>query len=174
MPNAQKDKIMQDFKLAEIDLLVSTTVIEVGVDVSNATMMVIEHAERFGLAQMHQLRGRVGRGAEQSYCYLIEHQPISKIAAQRLHTMVSTTDGFVIAEKDLELRGPGEFFGTEQAGLPAFRFANLISDQDILKRSKIDAFEIIEQDPELQSDEHRVLKKVLSGELSNKELLIQY
>ena len=174
MPNAQKDKIMQDFKLAEIDLLVSTTVIEVGVDVSNATMMVIEHAERFGLAQMHQLRGRVGRGAEQSYCYLIEHQPISKIAAQRLHTMVSTTDGFVIAEKDLELRGPGEFFGTEQAGLPAFRFANLISDQDILKRSKIDAFEIIEQDPELQSDEHRVLKKVLNGELSNKELLIQY
>jgi len=174
MPAAEKDEIMRRFKQGETDLLVSTTVIEVGVDVPNATVMVIEHAERFGLAQLHQLRGRVGRGAFQAYCYLIEHQPISKIAAQRLHTMVSSTDGFVIAEKDLELRGPGEFFGTEQAGLPAFRFANLITDQHILKKAKLDAFEIIENDPDLQAEEHRVLKDLIKGELHEREELIMY
>lgn len=174
MPAAEKDEIMRRFKQGETDLLVSTTVIEVGVDVPNATVMVIEHAERFGLAQLHQLRGRVGRGAFQAYCYLIEHQPISKIAAQRLHTMVSSTDGFVIAEKDLELRGPGEFFGTEQAGLPAFRFANLITDQHILKKAKLDAFEIIENDPDLKAEEHRVLKDLIKGELHEREELIMY
>lgn len=174
MPAAEKDEIMRRFKQGETDLLVSTTVIEVGVDVPNATVMVIEHAERFGLAQLHQLRGRVGRGAFQAYCYLIEHQPISKIAAQRLHTMVSSTDGFVIAEKDLELRGPGEFFGTEQAGLPAFRFANLITDQHILKKAKLDAFEIIENDPDLQAEEHRILKDLIKGELHEREELIMY
>lgn len=174
MPAAEKDEIMRRFKQGETDLLVSTTVIEVGVDVPNATVMVIEHAERFGLAQLHQLRGRVGRGAFQAYCYLVEHQPVSKIAAQRLHTMVSSTDGFVIAEKDLELRGPGEFFGTEQAGLPAFRFANLITDQHILKKAKLDAFEIIENDPDLQAEEHRVLKDLIKGELHEREELIMY
>ena len=174
MPAAEKDEIMRRFKQGEIDLLVSTTVIEVGVDVPNATVMVIEHAERFGLAQLHQLRGRVGRGAHQAYCYLIEHQPISKIAAQRLHTMVSSTDGFIIAEKDLELRGPGEFFGTEQAGLPAFRFANLITDQPILKKAKLDAFKIIAIDPELKAEEHQVLKELIKGDLHEREQLVLY
>ena len=174
MPASEKDEIMRRFKQGETDLLVSTTVIEVGVDVPNATVMVIEHAERFGLAQLHQLRGRVGRGAFQAYCYLIEHQPISRIAAQRLHTMVSSTDGFVIAEKDLELRGPGEFFGTEQAGLPAFRFANLIGDQHILKKARLDAFEIIASDPDLEADEHRVLKDLIRDELHEREQLIMY
>ena len=174
MPAAQKDEIMRRFKQGDADLLVSTTVIEVGVDVPNATVMVIEHAERFGLAQLHQLRGRVGRGAQQSYCYLIEHHPSSKIAGQRLHTMMSSTDGFVIAEKDLELRGPGEFFGTEQAGLPAFRFANLIADQQLLQKAKFDAFEIIEKDPDLQMEEHQILKKMIKGDLSDREQLIMY
>jgi len=174
MPAKQKDEIMRRFKAGEIRILVSTTVIEVGVDVPNASVMVVEHAERFGLAQLHQLRGRVGRGAEQSYCYLIEHQPCSKVAWERLDTMARTTDGFVIAEKDLELRGPGEFFGTEQAGLPNFRFANLIRDQHLLKLARADAFEIINQDPELEAEQHRVLKKILTTELADKEKLILY
>jgi len=174
MPARQKDEIMKRFKAAEIMILVSTTVIEVGVDVPNATVMVVEHAERFGLAQLHQLRGRVGRGAEQSCCYLIEHQPCSKIAWERLDTMARTTDGFLIAEKDLELRGPGEFFGTEQAGLPNFKFANLIRDQHILKLARNDAFEIITADPDLQAEQHQVLKKILTTELADKEKLILY
>jgi ATP-dependent DNA helicase RecG len=174
MPARQKDEIMHRFKAGEIQILVSTTVIEVGVDVPNASVMVVEHAERFGLAQLHQLRGRVGRGAEQSYCYLIEHQPCSKVAWERLDTMARTTDGFVIAEKDLELRGPGEFFGTEQAGLPNFRFANLIRDQHLLKLARADAFEIINTDPDLEAEQHRVLKKILTTELADKEKLILY
>lgn len=174
MPARQKDEIMHRFKDGQIGILVSTTVIEVGVDVPNASVMVVEHAERFGLAQMHQLRGRVGRGAEQSYCYLIEHQPCSKVAGERLNTMASTTDGFVIAEKDLELRGPGEFFGTEQAGLPNFRFANLIRDQHLLRLAREDAFEIIAEDPDLEADEHQTLKKILTADLADKEKLILY
>lgn len=174
MPNVQKDDIMRRFKAGQIRILVSTTVIEVGVDVPNASMMVIEHAERFGLAQMHQLRGRVGRGAQQSYCYLIEHQPSTKIAMERLSTMASTTDGFLIAEKDLELRGPGEYFGTEQAGLPNFRFANLVRDQDILRLAREDAFAIITEDPGLKDEKHHILKNMLTSELAEKEKLILY
>src|SRR5207249_7415128 len=121
-----KDQVMRLFQKGEIDLLVSTTVIEVGVDVANATIMVVEHAERFGLAQLHQLRGRIGRGAAKSYCILMTGGKVSEEGERRLDAMVRTTDGFKIAELDLELRGPGEFFGTRQAGLPSFQVASLI------------------------------------------------
>ena len=133
---------MEAFKANEIQALVSTTVIEVGVDVPNATVMIVEHAERFGLSQLHQLRGRVGRGSEQSYCILISHQQgrvEGSDAFERLDAMVETQDGFLIAEKDLQIRGPGEFFGTRQAGLPAFKMADLIEDEDLLKMARQEA-----------------------------------
>lgn len=174
MSAADKYEIMSSFKAGETRILVSTTVIEVGVDVPSASVMIVEHAERFGLAQLHQLRGRVGRGARQSYCYLIEHLPRSRIALERLETMARTTDGFLIAEKDLELRGPGELFGTEQSGLPQFRFANLVADQPLLKQARDEAFSIIDADPELELPEHAVLKKHYGRELAAKEKLILY
>ncbi len=132
----EKDEIMRRFKGGELQILVATTVIEVGVDVANASVMVIEHAERFGLSQMHQLRGRIGRGSAKSYCVLMTGGKISEEAQQRLDTMVRTSDGFEIAEKDLELRGPGEFFGTKQAGMPSLRVANLIRDRKLLELAK--------------------------------------
>ena len=135
----EKDEIMRQFKSGDLDVLVATTVIEVGVDVSNASVMVIEHAERFGLSQMHQLRGRIGRGSAKSYCVLMTSGKISEEAQQRLDTMASTCDGFEIAEKDLELRGPGEFFGTRQAGMPSLRVANLIRDRKLLELAKREA-----------------------------------
>ena len=174
MKSKDKDSIMLRFKAGEFQILVSTTVIEVGVDVPNASVMVIEHSERFGLSQLHQLRGRVGRGADQAYCYLIEHQPIGKIGRERLTTMAGTTDGFEIAEKDLELRGPGEYFGTEQSGLPRFRFASLIRDQHILKLARADAFDIIREDPELSSEKNTIIKQYFERQYSAKERLIQY
>lgn len=174
MKAKEKDDIMLRFKAAEIKILVSTTVIEVGVDVPNASVMVVEHAERFGLAQLHQLRGRVGRGTQNAWCYLIEHFPISNIGRERLATLASTTDGFVIAEKDLELRGPGEYFGTEQSGLPRFRFANLLRDQHILQLARSDAFEIIRNDPDLQSPSNQVLKREFERQYSVREKLILY
>ena len=134
-----KDVTMARFKRGEIDVLVATTVIEVGVDVPNATVMVIEHAERFGLAQLHQLRGRVGRGAAKSYCLLVTGKHVSPQADERLDAMVRTQNGFELAELDLELRGPGEFFGTKQAGLPEFRVANLLRDRDLLELAKLEA-----------------------------------
>lgn len=170
----EKDEIMGRFKAGEINILVSTTVIEVGVDVPNASVMIVEHAERFGLAQMHQLRGRVGRGTAQSYCYLIEHQPVGRISRARLETMVRTNDGFVIAEKDLELRGPGEFFGYEQSGLPQFRFANIMRDQELLKIARLDAFEIVSADPDFASPENAYLKKLYSSQYTKREELILY
>ncbi len=139
----QKDEIMRRFQAGEIDVLVSTTVIEVGVDVPNATVMVIEHAERFGLAQLHQLRGRIGRGAAKSFCVLVTGGKVTPEAEQRLDTMVRTTDGFEIAETDLELRGPGEFFGTRQAGLPGFRVANLIRDRELLETARREAAAVV-------------------------------
>jgi ATP-dependent DNA helicase RecG len=120
-------------------VLVATTVIEVGVDVPNATVMVVEHAERFGLAQLHQLRGRVGRGAAKSYCILITGERVTPVAEERLNAMVRTQDGFELAELDLNQRGPGEFFGTRQAGLPDFRVANLLRDRQLLEVAKIEA-----------------------------------
>jgi ATP-dependent DNA helicase RecG len=131
------------FQSGELQILVATTVIEVGVDVRNATVMVIEHAERFGLAQLHQLRGRIGRGAAKSYCILMTGGKISEDGEKRLNAMVGTNDGFKIAELDLELRGPGEFFGTRQAGMPSFRVANLIRDQHLLQAAKREAAAVV-------------------------------
>jgi ATP-dependent DNA helicase RecG len=135
----EKEIIMRRFQRGEIDVLVATTVIEVGVDVPNATVMVVEHAERFGLAQLHQLRGRVGRGAAKSYCILITGQRVSEVGEERLNAMVRTQDGFELAELDLAIRGPGEFFGTRQAGLPDFRVANLLRDRQLLELAKQEA-----------------------------------
>jgi ATP-dependent DNA helicase RecG len=143
MKNDEKDEVMLAFKNREIQILVSTTVIEVGVDVPNATIMVIENAERFGLTQLHQLRGRIGRGSEQSYCILIATYPITEDALTRLKTMIQTNDGFKIAEVDLKLRGPGEFFGTRQHGLPAMKIADPISDTSILEKARKEAFNTI-------------------------------
>ncbi len=139
LPSDEKEIVMQQFKRGEIDVLISTTVIEVGVDVPNASLMVIEHAERFGLAQMHQLRGRVGRGSAKSYCVLMTGGRVSPEAEQRLDAMVRTQNGFELAELDLQQRGPGEFFGTRQAGLPDFRVANLVRDRRLLELAKSEA-----------------------------------
>ena len=139
MESDLKEETMRLFQKGELDILVSTTVIEVGVDVANATMMVIEHAERFGLSQLHQLRGRIGRGAAKSFCVLMTGGKISEDGERRLDAMVRTTDGFKIAELDLELRGPGEFFGTRQAGAPNFQVANLIRDRQLLEAAKLEA-----------------------------------
>jgi ATP-dependent DNA helicase RecG len=139
----QKEDVMRRFQKGEVDILVSTTVIEVGVDVANATVMVIEHAERFGLSQLHQLRGRIGRGAAKSFCILMTGGKISEDGERRLDVMVRTTDGFQIAELDLELRGPGEFFGTRQAGMPSFQVANLIRDRQLLEAAKREAAAVL-------------------------------
>jgi ATP-dependent DNA helicase RecG len=158
----EKDRTMRQFQQGEIDVLVSTTVIEVGVDVPNATVMVVEHAERFGLAQLHQLRGRIGRGAAKSYCVLMTGGKISPEGDRRLKEMVRTQDGFEIAELDLEQRGPGEFFGTKQAGLPELRVANLVRDRQLLELAKVEANRIVEmKDLEITSKEReRVMQHV--------------
>jgi ATP-dependent DNA helicase RecG len=135
----EKDVVMRRFQRGEIDVLVATTVIEVGVDVPNATVMVVDHAERFGMAQLHQLRGRVGRGAAKSYCILMTGERVSELAEERLAALVRTQNGFELAELDLAMRGPGEFFGTRQAGVPAFRVANLVRDRDLLELAKREA-----------------------------------
>jgi ATP-dependent DNA helicase RecG len=139
MKSAEKEEVMRRFVGGEIQILVSTTVIEVGVDVPNASLMIVEHAERFGLSQLHQLRGRVGRGAEKSYCILLTSDKKTTVAEERLGIMAKTNDGFVIAEKDLELRGPGELLGTKQSGLPEFRVANLVRDQKFLEGARKEA-----------------------------------
>jgi ATP-dependent DNA helicase RecG len=141
-----KEEVMAAFQKGEIQVLVSTTVIEVGVDVSNATVMVIENAERFGLAQIHQLRGRVGRGSEQSYCVLVTEK-LGDAGRERIRTLVNSSDGFHIAEMDLRLRGPGEFLGTKQSGLPVFRIGNLIRDSEILERARAEAQGFVEHPP---------------------------
>jgi ATP-dependent DNA helicase RecG len=139
MKSADKEEIMRQFVSGELNILVSTTVIEVGVDVPNASLMVIEHAERFGLSQLHQLRGRVGRGAEQSFCVLLTGDKKTAVAKERLGIMEETNDGFKIAEKDLEIRGQGEIFGTRQSGIQSFKIANIIRDLDILEAAKNEA-----------------------------------
>jgi len=153
----EKDEIMRRFRGGEIDILVSTTVIEVGVDVPNANVMVIENAERFGLSQLHQLRGRIGRGSQQSYCIMFCNS--GKIAEQRMKVMCETNDGFKISEKDLELRGPGEFFGVRQHGLPELKIADLASDIQLLVSARNAAQKILETDPNLERDEHKLLKQ---------------
>ncbi len=158
MKAAEKDDVMGRFRAGEIQILVSTTVIEVGVDVPNATLMVIEHAERFGLSQLHQLRGRVGRGEHKSFCILVLGYALSDEATQRAEIMERTSDGFKIAEADLEMRGPGEFLGTRQSGLPGFKMANLVRDVRILQEARAAAFALIERDPTLSQAEHSELQ----------------
>jgi ATP-dependent DNA helicase RecG len=157
----EKEQIMRAFSCGELQVLVSTTVIEVGVDVPNATVMLVEHAERFGLAQLHQLRGRVGRSQHQAYCLLMAEFPMSEEAKQRLWTLTESHDGFVIAEKDLEIRGPGEFMGTRQSGLPELRVAHLIRDQRVLAEARREAFALVAQDPQLALPEHVGLRQAL-------------
>ncbi|MGB9608007.1 MAG: helicase-related protein, partial [bacterium] len=154
----EKEEVMRAFREKEIDLLVSTPVIEVGIDVANATVIVIEDADRFGLAQLHQLRGRVGRGEAQSYCILIA-TPRSEEAKRRLQVMTETNDGFRIAEEDLAIRGPGEFFGTRQHGLPDLKLANILKDVKILEEAREDALQLVAEDPHLRKPEHKVLAK---------------
>jgi ATP-dependent DNA helicase RecG len=162
MKASEKDAVMRAFKRGDVQLLVSTTVIEVGIDVPNATVMVIEHADRFGLAQLHQLRGRVGRGGEQSHCLLIAPFVNGDEAFQRLTAMTRTTDGFKIADIDLELRGPGELLGTRQSGLPDFRVANLIRDRGLLEQARRAVQTWLERDPLLQTADSRLLRRVLA------------
>jgi ATP-dependent DNA helicase RecG len=181
MTSEEKDETMQRFKNRELHILVATTVIEVGIDVPNASLMVIENAERFGLSQLHQLRGRVGRGSEQSYCILLSkkwlatkanrlstdaarwHEALDehRAAERRLATMVQTNDGFKIAEVDLQLRGPGDFFGTRQSGVPAFKVADILTDTKLLHEARADAFALIERDPRLKLPEHHVIAEHL-------------
>ncbi len=160
MKSSDKEKIMKDFYAGHIDLLVSTTVIEVGVDVPNATLMIVENAERFGLAQLHQLRGRVGRGSDQSYCILINRSS-NPIALQRMKIMEKTNDGFIISEEDLRLRGTGEFFGTRQHGLPEFKIANIYTDIHILKEAQKAALELIADKNNLHKEENKnIISKI--------------
>jgi ATP-dependent DNA helicase RecG len=157
MSSKEKDEIMHHFKEGSIDVLVSTTVIEVGVNVPNATVMIVENADRFGLAQLHQLRGRVGRGVHKSYCYLISEAK-SEEARNRMKIMTNTNDGFIIAEKDMEMRGTGEFFGTRQHGLPELKMADIIRDIEVLKETRDLSREIIDNNY-LSLEEYACLKK---------------
>ena len=167
MKPKEKDEIMERFKNKDIDILISTTVIEVGVNVPNANIMVIENAERFGLAQLHQLRGRVGRGEYKSYC-ILKYQGNSDVIRKRMNVMKATNDGFIISEKDLELRGTGEFFGTKQHGLPEFKIANLFEDMQVLKLVQSIAIEIIGKDPKLEKEENKKLKKLVKNKFQDR------
>ena len=147
---AEKEAVMAQFAGGELDVLVSTTVIEVGVDVPRASLMIVENADFFGLSQLHQLRGRVGRGSRQSYCFLL-HQAKNETALERLQTLCKTNDGFQIAETDLRLRGPGDFFGRRQSGLPGFAIADLASDMNVLEAARQSAQSLLQADPTLAS-----------------------
>jgi ATP-dependent DNA helicase RecG len=157
----EKDAVMQGFAQGDIGLLIATTVIEVGVDVPKATVMVIEHAERFGLAQLHQLRGRIGRGSGRSTCLLLYAQPLGETARARLEILRETEDGFRIAEEDLRLRGAGELLGTRQSGFPEFRIADLMTQSDLLQIARDDAKRVMEVDPELTSPRGTALRTLL-------------
>jgi ATP-dependent DNA helicase RecG len=167
MKGPEKDAVMEAFRRGDTRALVSTVVIEVGIDIPNATLMVIENAERFGLSQLHQLRGRIGRGAQEGYCILFG-DPKSEEARERLRIFASTTDGFKIAEADLRIRGPGEFYGTRQSGLPEFRVANLMGDAQLLAWAREDAFARVERDPALARDEGPALRAMLRERLRTK------
>lgn len=165
MKQSLKDEIMLQFKENKINILVSTTVIEVGISVSNATIMIIENADRFGLAALHQLRGRVGRGSDKSYCILKTNNR-SQTCKERLSIMEKSNDGFKIAEKDLELRGPGDFFGIRQSGFPEFKVANLLKDINILKLTQVAAKELMQEDPKLELDKNKYIKKIIYSRYS--------
>jgi ATP-dependent DNA helicase RecG len=157
MSAKQKDEVMRQFRDHEADILVSTAVIEVGIDVPNATVMMIEGADRFGLAQLHQFRGRVGRGSEQSYCLLLSDEPTEE-ARKRLELMEETSDGFRLAEADMDMRGPGQFFGTKQSGLPGLRVARL-TDVKLVEATRLEAVRMLEEDPGLTRPEHHILNE---------------
>jgi len=159
MHHSERESVMSDFKAAKIDILVATTVIEVGIDVPNASLMLIVHAERFGLAQLHQLRGRIGRGEFESHCLLLAYHPLSEEARRRLKAMEETSDGFRIAEEDLTIRGPGDFFGTRQSGIPELQLADIVRDFGLLERARREAFALAESDPELEG--HPLLRERL-------------
>jgi len=160
MSVVEKDDVMHRFRAGELDILVSTPVVEVGIDVPNATVMLVESADRFGLSQLHQFRGRVGRGPEQSYCMLLSQNP-SEVGRERLNIIEKIYDGFQLAEEDLKLRGPGEFFGTRQSGLPDLRMAKL-SDVALLELARSEAIRLFEEDPPLEKPEHQSLAKELA------------
>ena len=161
MKSLEKSTVMKEFQRGELNILVSTTVIEVGIDIPTASLMVIEHAERFGLSQLHQLRGRVGRSDLPSYCLLIAHKVGTDDARKRLRIMEQTNDGFKIAEEDLVIRGPGEFMGIRQSGLPDFRVAHILRDATLLNDARKEAFLLVQRDPFLEKPEHIVLKEIL-------------
>jgi ATP-dependent DNA helicase RecG len=170
MKTAEKDEAMKSFRSGEVQVLVATTVIEVGVDVPNATVMIIEDAERFGLAQLHQLRGRVGRADHQSYCVMIADGNTEE-ARQRLTVMAQTNDGFVIAEEDLKLRGPGEFYGTRQSGMPSLKIADIFRDVPVLEEARKAAFALVEADPELKDPAYAALKRALKQKFEDLQLV---
>ncbi len=160
MKKAEKDQAMQDFRERRSDILVSTTVIEVGIDIPNATVMMVENADRFGLSQLHQLRGRVGRGSEKSYCLLFTEAE-NEEAQRRMEAMRDISDGFKLAEVDLELRGEGSLFSERQSGLPDLRLAKLSRDYPLLQKAREDAFKLVEEDPHLEATEHyQLLREV--------------
>ena len=167
MKPKEKDDIMLRFKNGEIDILISTTVIEVGVDVPNANIMVIENSERFGLAQLHQLRGRVGRGEYKSYC-ILKFEGKGKVVQERMKIMCQTNDGFVISEKDLELRGSGDFFGTAQHGIPEMKIAKLFEDIDVLKNLQDLSNIIMSDDLNLSKPQNERLKNLVKGKLDGR------
>jgi ATP-dependent DNA helicase RecG len=173
MGGDEKDRVMRRFAAGEIDVLVATTVVEVGVDVPRATLMVVEHAERFGLSQLHQLRGRIGRGTKPGTCYLVAHRYPSEDARSRLKIMEKTNDGFLIAEEDLAIRGPGEFLGTRQSGLPSFLFGNLIRDAELLSEARADARALIERDSLLMQPENRLIRRALWQRWGDRLLLAE-
>jgi ATP-dependent DNA helicase RecG len=163
----EKTDVMNKFKNKQIDILAATTVVEVGLDVPSATVMVVEHAERFGLSQLHQLRGRVGRSSMKSYCFLLTGEKIGEDARRRIEALTATADGFKIAEIDLDIRGPGEIFGTRQHGLPELRVARL-TDTNLVSLARHLAFEMIEDDPGLKSEENSPIKAVLKQRMGGR------
>jgi len=173
MKNEEKEDIMRAFQAGEVDVLVSTTVIEVGMDVPNAALMVVEHAERFGLTQLHQLRGRVGRGDHLSYCVLITDEHLSDEAKMRLGAMTRTHDGFQIAEIDLELRGPGTFFGTKQSGMPELRIADMQQDAALLELARREAFALIRDDPSSRESAHQRIRTAFAKNSPDRMRLIE-
>ncbi|MCY7362704.1 MAG: ATP-dependent DNA helicase RecG, partial [Ignavibacteria bacterium] len=168
----EKDEIMEDFKNGKIDILVSTTVIEVGIDIPNATVMIIEESQRFGLSQLHQLRGRVGRGSEQSYCILIAKY-LDEVSSKRLNILCETNDGFKIAEADMDIRGPGEFFGIRQSGALNFSCTDLTKDKELLESARAIAFKIIKEDVNLRKPEHNVIKRAFQKNFKNSLYLME-